>query len=169
MFHLFKTWSYHRKPWFVLALSSIAFELAALYFQYGKKLDPCVMCIYERTAMLGILISALIALISPQNIVFRFIGAIGFVVASSSGLTLAWQHTQIQLHPSPFDVCSPYAHFPAWLKLDQWFPWMFQPKGDCSVIVWQMFNWSMPQWLILSFVIYLLIAVMVLFSQFRGR
>lgn len=169
MFTIFKRWSYQRAPWFVLALSAIAFELAALYFQYVKKLDPCVMCIYERTAVLGILVSAIVAWLAPKFSLFRFLGSLGFVVSSSSGLTLAWQHTNLQLHPSPFQTCSPYANFPQWMKLDEWFPWMFHPTGDCSVIVWKMFGYSMPQWLIVAFGVYLILAIIILFSQFRGR
>lgn len=167
MFHLFYTWSLRRKPWMVLAFSAIAFEAAALYFQYGKNLQPCVMCIYERAAVLGILIASLIAMIAPHWLLLRFLGIIGFIASSSSGLILAYNHTQIQLHPSPFSACSPYAHFPSWLPLDKWASWMFQPHGDCSIIVWKMLNWSMPQWLIAAFGVYLVLALIILTGQFK--
>lgn len=167
MVKLFRTWSMHRKPWLVLALSTVAFEFAALYFQYGKKLEPCVMCVYERTAMLGIFVSAIFAFISPRWLLFRLIGTVGFIASSAWGLLLAWQHTQLQLHPSPFATCSPYPHFPSWLKLNDWLPWMFQPHGDCSVIVWKLMDWSMPQWLVIAFGIYLVMALVILSGQFR--
>lgn len=167
IFKLFKKWSFYRLPWFILALSALSFELTALYFQYVKLLEPCVMCVYERTAMLGILISALIAMIGPRVLIIRFIGAIGFLTSSSWGFALAWHHTQLQLHPSPFATCSPYPNFPAWLQLNEWFPFMFQPHGDCSAIVWKLLNWSMPEWLILSFAIYMVIAIAILAGQFR--
>ncbi|MFM2484017.1 disulfide bond formation protein DsbB [Celerinatantimonas yamalensis] len=167
MFNLLKKWSYHRSPWLLLSFSALVFELAALYFQYGKQLVPCVMCIYERTAMLGVLLAGLVGAIGPTLFLARLISTMGFLASSSWGLVLAWQHVQIQLHPSPFAICSPFPHFPSWLPLNHWFPWMFQPHGDCAVIVWKLLNWSMPQWLIVAFAIYTIMALMILVSQFR--
>ncbi|CAG9296753.1 disulfide bond formation protein DsbB [Celerinatantimonas diazotrophica] len=167
MAKIFRIWSMQRRPWLILALSAIVFELVALYFQYGKNLQPCVMCIYERTAMLGIVLSALLAFIAPRWLLLRFIATVGFIASSSWGLLLAWQHMQLQLHPSPFTTCSPYPHFPNWLKLNDWFPWMFQPHGDCSLVVWKLMNWSMPQWLMVAFGVYLIMALLILAGQFR--
>ena len=44
-----------RTPWVLLALTALAFEITALFFQYSMGLEPCIMCIYQRTAMLGLL------------------------------------------------------------------------------------------------------------------
>ncbi|MBV2095670.1 MAG: disulfide bond formation protein B, partial [Candidatus Thiodiazotropha sp. (ex Codakia orbicularis)] len=51
-----------RLPWLLLASSALILEGAALYFQYGLELDPCVLCIYQRAAVLGIFLSALIGM-----------------------------------------------------------------------------------------------------------
>ncbi|NCB59990.1 MAG: disulfide bond formation protein B, partial [Gammaproteobacteria bacterium] len=62
--------------------------------------------------------------------------------------------TDIQLHPSPFNTCDLFVTFPQWLPLNQWMPWFFNGTGDCSEIQWQFLTWTMPQWLIVAFGIY---------------
>ncbi|TBT09800.1 disulfide bond formation protein B, partial [Vibrio parahaemolyticus] len=42
-----------RVSWLLLLLFIIFFEACALYFQHVMMLAPCVMCIYERVAMMG--------------------------------------------------------------------------------------------------------------------
>ena len=40
--------------WSLVLFSAVGLELTALFFQYGMKLDPCVLCVYERLAVAGI-------------------------------------------------------------------------------------------------------------------
>ena len=60
MFELISKIPEHKSAWATLWLSALAFEVTALYFQYALGLAPCVKCIYQRTAMLGILFAGLI-------------------------------------------------------------------------------------------------------------
>ena len=39
---------------------SFSLESTALYFQYGMGLQPCVLCVYERLAMVGLFIAGFI-------------------------------------------------------------------------------------------------------------
>ena len=61
-------WAEHKSSWFVLFATSLGLQIAALYFQYGMGLQPCIMCIYQRTAMYGIVISALVVLIKNNGL-----------------------------------------------------------------------------------------------------
>ncbi|SHO58858.1 disulfide bond formation protein DsbB [Vibrio quintilis] len=160
--------SQRRVSWLVLFLSVIFFELCALFFQHGLKLAPCVMCIYERIAMLGIAGAALIGLIAPGNIFFRGIGLLGWGYTAFRGFTLANQHVEYQLHPSPFATCDAFVQLPHWAPLNQWMPWMFKAYGDCSEISWQFLNLSMPQWLVIIFAANILIAVIFILSQLKS-
>ncbi len=81
------------------------FEACALYFQHVMMLAPCVMCIYERVAMMGIGGAAIIGLIAPNNALFRWLGLIGWGLSSYKGLMLAMQHVDYQFNPSPFATC----------------------------------------------------------------
>ncbi len=66
-----KTFSQSRLSWLLLLAFVVFFTLCAMYFQHVMLLAPCVMCIYERIAMLGIGVAALIGAIAPQNPVVR--------------------------------------------------------------------------------------------------
>ncbi|EKO3582028.1 MULTISPECIES: disulfide bond formation protein DsbB [Vibrio] len=140
-----------RLSWALLLGLVIFFELCALYFQHVMLLAPCVMCIYERIAMLGIVGAAGIGLINPQRALLRWLGFAGWGYSAYQGLRLSIQHVDYQLNPSPFNTCDLFVTFPSWAPLNQWMPWMFEAYGDCSQISWQLFSLSMPQWLIVIF------------------
>jgi disulfide bond formation protein DsbB len=81
-----KSFSQSRLSWGLLFAFIIFFEACALFFQHVMILAPCVMCIYERIAMLGIGGAAVIGLIAPQNPLFRWIGLIAWGGSAYKGL-----------------------------------------------------------------------------------
>ncbi|EGQ9273156.1 disulfide bond formation protein DsbB [Vibrio parahaemolyticus] len=155
-----------RVSWLLLLLFIIFFEACALYFQHVMMLAPCVMCIYERVAMMGIGGAAIIGLIAPNNALFRWLGLIGWGLSSYKGLMLAMQHVDYQFNPSPFATCDLFVTFPSWAPLNQWVPWMFEAYGDCSKIVWRFFDLSMPQWLVVIFAGNLVALALIVIAQF---
>ncbi|AYF14704.1 disulfide bond formation protein DsbB [Vibrio parahaemolyticus] len=155
-----------RVSWLLLLLFIIFFEACALYFQHVMMLAPCVMCIYERVAMMGIGGAAIIGLIAPNNALFRWLGLIGWGLSSYKGLMLAMQHVDYQFNPSPFATCDLFVTFPSWAPLNQWVPWMFEAYGDCSKIVWQFLDLSMPQWLVVIFAGNLVALALIVIAQF---
>ncbi len=155
-----------RVSWLLLLLFIIFFEACALYFQHVMMLAPCVMCIYERVAMMGIGCAAIIGLIAPNNALFRWLGLIGWGLSSYKGLMLAMQHVDYQFNPSPFATCDLFVTFPSWAPLNQWVPWMFEAYGDCSKIVWRFFDLSMPQWLEVIFAGNLVALALIVIAQF---
>ena len=159
-----------RWAWGLLAASALFLELCALFFQHILGLHPCVMCIYERIATLGVLTAGLIGMVNPQKWYLRWSALLLWGFSAFRGLQLALQHVDYQINPSPFNVCSPYADFPSWLPLDTWVPWLFFPDGDCSEISWQFLGLSMPQWLVAIFAAYLLVATVVMIGNLvKGR
>lgn len=156
-------------PWLLLALSALALEAGALFFQYGLELDPCVLCVYQRAAVFGILLSALIGLSAPRSSLARWIGYIGWGSASVWCLYLALKLSGMQIGIiAPSLSCDVNANFPDWLKLDQWFPAIFQPTGFCGDIQWQLFGLSMPQWLVAIMVLQLIALGIALFIEVRA-
>ncbi|GAA5213045.1 disulfide bond formation protein DsbB [Corallincola platygyrae] len=162
MIQIIGSWPEKRWPWLLLGASALALELCALFFQYGMDLAPCIMCIYERVAMLGVLLTGFITAIAPQYLWLRLTGFAAWLVSGVWGLLLAWEHVQLQINPSPFNTCDFEPNFPSWLQLHHWLPVFFEATGDCGEIAWSFLGWSMPQWLVVSFVIYTLLAVVVL-------
>ncbi|HHX8487454.1 TPA: disulfide bond formation protein DsbB [Vibrio diabolicus] len=155
-----------RLSWLLLLLFVVFFEACALYFQHVMMLAPCVMCIYERVAMMGVGVAAIVGLMAPNNPVFRWLGLIGWGLSSYKGLLLAQQHVDYQFNPSPFATCDLFVTFPSWAPLNQWVPWMFEAYGDCSKIVWQFLDLSMPQWLVVIFAGNLIALALIVIAQF---
>ncbi|AGH81066.1 disulfide bond formation protein B [Psychromonas sp. CNPT3] len=161
MFLILKNLSKQRWPWLLLASSALTLELCALFFQHVMHLEPCVMCVYERLAMIGLIVTGLIGAIAPQFLLLRLIAFSSWLISAYWGLQLALEHTKYQLDPSPFAVCAFLPDFPNWAPLHLWFPWLFNPTGDCANIVWQFLGYTMPQWLIVSFIIYLVLFIVI--------
>ncbi|WP_105258519.1 MULTISPECIES: disulfide bond formation protein DsbB [unclassified Pseudoalteromonas] len=135
-----------RAPWLLLALIAFLFEATALYFQYAMDLAPCIMCIYQRTAVLGVLLAGLIGAINPANLWLRLSGLATWLVASIWGLLLAREHIMMQTTTDPFAfVCEFEPNFP--VPLHEWIPGFFAATGDCGNIDWQFLGLSMPGWM----------------------
>lgn len=157
--------SRNRRFWLVLVLTTFSLELMALYFQYLKLLEPCVLCIYQRCALYGIVAAGLIGAIAPTTLL-RFIGLFLWIYSAWQGLLLAVKHVNIQLHPSPFITCDFFVNFPHWLPLDKWLPEIFSASGDCAKSQWHFLLLGIPQWMIIIFSIYLILAIIILLAQF---
>lgn len=167
MLNFLKALSQNRYAWLLLLTSCLALEGTALYFQHGMGLRPCVMCVYERVALFVILIAGLIGFLAPRFILTRWIALLLGLGGAIKGLTLALKHTDYQLHPGPWNQCSPFVDFPETLPLDKWLPQVFAASGDCSNIDWQFLGLSMPQWLIAVFAFYITLFSFIIISQFK--
>ena len=161
-----KTFSQSRLSWLILFVFTVFFNLCAYCFQHLLKLDPCVMCVYERVAMIGIGFAALIGLINPQNVAFRWAGFTAWAATAYKGLILSIEHVGYQTNI--FATCEPL-RFPAWAPLDKWVPSFFAAPGDCSEVVWQFMTLSMPQWLVVIYAANLIALAIIIVSQFSKQ
>ena len=158
-----------RAPWLLLALSAFTLELAALYFQYAMKLDPCVLCVYERTAVAGVLFAGIIAASAPRLAIVRWLGLTLWGGSAAGGLYFAMRHVGVQFGEGIDLSCSYFAEFPTWAPLDQWWPAVFQPSGFCSDINWVFLSLSMPQWMLVIFAAQLAILCLVVVAGLSAR
>lgn len=161
------TWPAQRWPWLLLGFSALALELVALYFQYGMGLEPCVMCIYQRAAVAGLAVAGFIGAAAPQHTFVRLLALAIWFTAAFWGASIAFEHVQMQ-DPENFMLamsCDVYPNFPSWLAIHEWFPSVFEARGTCDSIDWQFLGLSMPSWMVVSFVIYSLLAVIILLAR----
>jgi disulfide bond formation protein DsbB len=135
-----------RFAWALLTAGAALLLLIALFFQYVQGYHPCVMCVYQRAALVGVILAGLLGWLAPQGMPGN-LALPGWLAASAKGYLLAEEHVGYQLNPSPFNQCSSFAEFPAWAPLDRWMPALFHPTGDCADVDWSWLGWSMPQWL----------------------
>lgn len=143
-----------RRAWGLLFVSALCLEISALYFQYVMDLRPCIMCIYQRTAVFGIMFAAMPAML-VNNLITRIMGYTGWGISAIWGLLIAIEHVDIQTAVNPFfATCEFVPNFPSWIPLHEWLPNIFGATGDCGDINWSFMDMTMPQWMIVIFAIY---------------
>ncbi|WP_404339009.1 disulfide bond formation protein DsbB [Pseudoalteromonas mariniglutinosa] len=155
-----------RTPWIILALSALAFEITALFFQYQMGLAPCIMCIYQRTAMLGLLAAGIIGAVNPSHTIYRVVALLTWGIASIWGYLIAKQHIEMQTTTDPFAFsCAFEPNFPSFMPLHEWIPHFFAATGDCGNIDWQFANLSMPAWMEVIFAFYSLLLIGIVLNR----
>lgn len=167
MLALLKQFSEKRSAWFLLAFSSLALELTALYFQYGMGLQPCVLCVYERLAMIGLFIAGIIGILAPRSLIVRIIAIVLALFSGIKGLMISIRHLDLQMNPAPWKQCEVVPNFPETMPFHQWFPSIFAPTGSCSESQWSFLGISMVQWLVFIFAVYVVLLVLILISQVK--
>lgn len=166
LMYTIKKFSQSKFSWMILALSAAGLLTAALYFQHVLDLQPCIKCIYQRTAVVGILLAALIPLIK-NNIITRFIGFTIWGYSAFEGLRAAQSHLEVIFAENPFfAICDIVPNFPSFMPLHEWLPAIFAATGDCDDDTWQFFGMGMANWLEILFSAYLAVLAIVLVAQF---
>ena len=107
---------------------------------------------------------ALFGAIAPKT-PLRYVAMVIWLYSAFRGVQLTYEHTMLQLYPSPFATCDFMVRFPEWLPLDKWVPQVFVASGDCAERQWDFLGLEMPQWLLGIFIAYLIVAVLVVISQ----
>ncbi|GAA0364764.1 disulfide bond formation protein DsbB [Bowmanella denitrificans] len=172
LFSRMAEWPAKRWPWALLFISSVLLEATALYFQYGMGLEPCIMCIYQRNAVFGLMFAGMAGMLLHNYPVGRMLSYALWAVSAVWGLLIAVEHVDIQTAANPFfTVCEIVPNFPSWLPLHEWIPQVFAATGDCGNIDWSLLDMSMPQWMIIIFAVYtalLVINLVARLARFRG-
>jgi len=144
--------SVNTRAWQLLAFTALCLELTALYFQYAMGLAPCIMCIYQRTAIWSIFFAGVVGSLGNKNSVLRFIAFSLWGVGAIWGLLIAIEHVEIQSATLSFLYsCEIIPNFPSWAPLHEWLPSLFEATGDCGDIKWQFFGYTMPQMMIVVY------------------
>jgi disulfide bond formation protein DsbB len=158
-----------RPAWLALAFAAAAPLAVASWFQHVDGLDPCVMCIYERVALFGLVGAGLLGAIAPQRVMLRAPAYALWGLSAAWGLDLVRRHVAMERDPQLAMSCSFAAEFPPWLPLDAWFPAMFLPTGYCDDVQWRWLGLSMAEWVGVIFALFLLALLAVLMHEIRRR
>lgn len=144
--------SVNTRAWQLLALTALCLELSALYFQYIMGLAPCIMCVYQRTAIWGIFFAGVVGSLGNKNVVIRLLAFSLWGVGAIWGLLIAIEHVEIQSATMSFlYTCDFIPNFPSWAPLHEWLPSLFEATGDCGDINWHFFGYTMPQMMIVVY------------------
>ncbi|GAA4899163.1 disulfide bond formation protein DsbB [Ferrimonas pelagia] len=151
--------SQQRLSWLLLLLSCLGLFAAALVFQHQMQLEPCLYCIYIRVAVLALALAALLGLLLPRHPFVSLFGFAAWLASAAWGLWLSLELVNKQSGTENVGLfgpsCDYIPNFPTWMPLHQWWPNLFQPRGQCADEAWQWLGITMAQWMVVVFVIYL--------------
>jgi len=154
------------KAWLFLATTALGLELCALFFQYALDLKPCIMCVYQRLAIIAIILAGLIGAVGHKLLIARVTAYVLWGTGAIWGTLLATEHVEMQENSgSLFFSCEFIPNFPNWAPLHEWIPFLFEATGDCGEISWQFLGYSMPQWMIFVYAAYSLAFILVLLNR----
>lgn len=157
--------SQQKRSWAILALSAFGLLITALYFQHGMDLLPCIKCIYQRTAVIGVLVAAIIPLLY-NHLYTRLTAYAVWAYSCFEGIRVATEHLDIIFASNPFaNICDIVPNFPAMTPLHEWLPPIFAAPGDCNENSWQFLEMGMANWMQIIFSIYLGILAVVLLAN----
>ena len=155
----------YRKVQYFLVLITVFVLFFSLYAQYGLGLQPCPLCLMQRTCVFVLLGIMGLSLGTLKRA--RIISLLQAFVACA-GLFFALRQLWLQsLPPGSAPACMPGLNI-----LIHYFPWQDVAKallwgtGDCAEMTWNFLGISMAGWAALYF---LLMAVAGIFLYVRTR
>jgi disulfide bond formation protein DsbB len=120
-----------RRYWIALALTGIALEAAALYYQYARDELPCLLCIQVRMLVMAFVLLALLAIFfaASRQAARIFHGLSALLMLAL--LERSWQVLAVE-RGWTFGECEMDLGMPAWFALDKWSPSVFEVKTACG-------------------------------------
>ena len=137
---------------FVICAALMAY---AYYAQFHEGLEPCVLCIFQRIAVIGLGILFLIAFLHHPRVVGARIYAILLLLTAAAGSAVSIRHIYVQHLPSWMaPPCGPgFNYLFQTLPLNKFIIKAFTGTADCSRITWRFIGLTMPEWMLIWFVI----------------
>lgn len=155
--------------WGILAISALGLLVAALVFQHVYGHAPCIKCIYQRTAVIGIFIAAIVPLLYNHWLT-RLSGFAIWAYSAAQGLASAREHLDVINATNPFFTsCEFVPNFPSFMPLHEWMPAIFDATGECNDNRWQFLGMGMASWMQIIFSIYLVVLAIILLAHVSYR
>ena len=143
-----------RRPLNLLGfLVCVALMGYALYAQFHLHLAPCLLCIFQRIAVIGLGLVFLAAWAHhPKGWGARVYGVLLLLLAIG-GAAVSLRHIYVQHLPDYLaPPCGPgFGYLFAHLPFGQFLVQVFTGSADCSIVTWKFLGFSMPEWLLLWF------------------
>ena len=145
----------------LVALVALVAMLVALYLQHYQGLEPCPLCVFQRVAVIGVGVMALIAAVHGPQAWGQRVYAGVMALSAVAGVVVAGRHVWLQHLPADqVPSCGPGLDF--WIAA---LPWqqvvqqVFQGSGECAKVDWTLLGLSLPMWTLMLFVGLLLAAL----------
>lgn len=138
-----------------------------LYLEHGKGLEPCPLCVFQRIAFISIAMIALIAALhGPDRMAVCFYnGLISLAALIGGGIATR----QVWLQHLPADQvpeCGPGLDYMLeTFPLGQALQMILSGSGECAEVGWSFLGFSIAEWSLLWFLIFLITGLVSIFSQ----
>lgn len=156
--------------WFGLITSLALVAVAYFYFQLQLGLAPCPLCMFQRAALLGVAACCLLGVLLRPGKVLAKLLAFGGALFSLSGMAIAGRQVWLQHLPADqVPECGPDLAFMLDVfPLTQVITQVFQGSGECAEVQWSLLWFSMPEWMLLIFLVMSLVCARLLFQRERS-
>ncbi len=138
---------------FGLFLFMLAGMGVALYLQHYDHLEPCPLCIFQRAALIGVGLTALVAALHNPAALGRRLYAGLTLLAALAGVGVAGRHVWLQHLPADeVPSCGPGLDY--WISTFTPFEVVqkvFRGSGECAKVDWVMLGLSLPEWTLAMF------------------
>jgi disulfide bond formation protein DsbB len=127
----------------------------ALFAQFQEHLDPCLLCIFQRVGVIALGLLFLAAFLHhPRNWGAKVYGGL-MLLAAAAGSVASIRHIYMQhLPPELAPPCGPgFGYLFAHLPFSQFLVKAFTGSADCSIVTWSFLGLTMPEWVLIWFVI----------------
>ncbi|HHQ14687.1 MAG TPA: disulfide bond formation protein B [Chromatiales bacterium] len=133
-------------------LTCVGLMAYALFAQYGLKLEPCPLCVFQRVAVIVLgLIFLIAALHNPGPTGRRVYGGLE-ALAAAGGAGVAARHVWLQnLPPDQVPACGPGLDFMMdTFGIGKVIRMVLSGSGECADISWSFLGLSMPAWVLIA-------------------
>jgi len=154
-----------------LLLAVVSMLFAVGYLQMIEYLEPCPLCILDRGVVIALGVVFLIALVhNPSNWGNRVYGTLALLL-SATGIAICARHIWLQNLPAD-EVPDCGAGF--WYMLDsmpfsRFLDTILNGSGECADIQWQFLGFTLPEVTLGLFVVFALLAIMLIFANTHKR
>jgi disulfide bond formation protein DsbB len=158
-----------KAPRRVLALISlvcVAMLAFGMYLQHSKGLEPCPMCIVQRYALIFVAFTAGLTSISGKKKSIQIFGTLLMLAGACFGAFVAARQTWLQWYPPEVATCGrDFYGMVEDFPLNRAIPMIFKGGGNCSAIDWTFLGGSIANWSLLSFTVFGVLALLLLWRR----
>jgi len=125
------------------------------YLQFGKGLEPCPLCIFQRLAYTAILVIAAIGLFHGPRRPWLWIYSGLVSVAAVAGILIAGRQVWLQHLPADqVPECGPGLNYMLQVfSLPKTLQMVFRGSGECAEVHWTFLSLSIAEWSLICFIL----------------
>lgn len=127
----------------------------ALFAQFYQHLEPCLLCIFQRVGMIALgLVFLAAATHDPKGWGAKVYGVL-MLLAAAGGSAASLRHIYVQHLPEELaPPCGPgFGYLFEHLPFGQFLVKAFTGSADCSIVTWTFLGLTMPEWVLIWFVL----------------